>query len=85
MAVYRPSSGSWYYLGSSDNSFHSAQFGISTDVPSPGDYDGDGRNDLAVFRASEGKWYVLQTSNGSMRIQNLGGIGDASVPAAIVP
>ncbi len=85
VAVYRPSSGSWYYLGSSDNSFHSAQFGISTDVPSPGDYDGDGRNDLAVFRASEGKWYILQTSNGAMRVQNLGGIGDASVPAAIVP
>ena len=34
------------------------QFGDPTDTPVPGDYDGDGRTDLAVFRQSTGQWFV---------------------------
>jgi hypothetical protein len=35
---------------------------VSTDVPVPADYDGDGKTDLAVFRPSTGSWFVLKSS-----------------------
>ena len=28
-------------------------------MPVPGDYDGDGRADLAIYRPSDGMWWVL--------------------------
>ena len=33
-------------------------FGLETDVPAPGDYDGDGVQDLAVFRNDAGDWFT---------------------------
>jgi FG-GAP-like repeat len=84
-AVYRPSVGAWYFLRSSNNSFGSANFGISSDVPVPGDYDGDGKNDFAVFRPSESYWYIQQSSNGAVRAQAWGTNQDVPVPASIIP
>lgn len=42
----------------------SYQWGLSTDISVPGDFDGDGLNDLAVFRPSTGKWYIVYSSHG---------------------
>jgi hypothetical protein len=36
------------------------------DVAVPGDYDGDGKTDIAIWRASTGTWYIHNSSNGSM-------------------
>lgn len=36
----------------------SYDFGLGGDVPVPGDYDGDGVQDLAVFRDGEGDWFT---------------------------
>ena len=43
-----------------------------------GDYDGDGRQDVAVFRASTGFWYVLDSATNTGRaIPNFGAVGDS--------
>lgn len=63
-AVFRPSDGGWYSLNSTDGQFQVAQWGLSEDVPVPGDYDGDGITDRAVFRPSAGFWYLLKSTEG---------------------
>jgi uncharacterized delta-60 repeat protein len=40
------------------NSPVTLDFGLETDVPVPGDYDGDGIQDLAVFRNDAGDWFT---------------------------
>jgi hypothetical protein len=79
ISVFRPSTGTWYILRSSDNTFYGVQFGMNGDRLVPGDYDGDGKTDVAVFRA--GDWYILRSSNGALVIQHHGSAGDIPVPA----
>ncbi len=64
IAVYRPSTGTWYALKSTTGSTTSSvvSWGLSTDKPVPGDYDGDGRIDPAIFRPSTGLWAMLKSS-----------------------
>jgi hypothetical protein len=44
-------------------------------VPAPGDFDGDGKADLAVYRGSQGNWYILKSSGG-VQITQFGVNGD---------
>ncbi len=53
LAVFRPSSATWYVLGSA-----SVHYGFKGDIPVPGDYADDGTTDIAVFRPSNATWYV---------------------------
>lgn len=50
----------WYTLDSLDYTVSIAQFGIGEDKPVYGDYNGDGRGDLAVWRPSEATWYIAK-------------------------
>jgi lysophospholipase L1-like esterase len=82
MAVFRPSSGTWYIIPSSNlNSPILQQWGTNGDIPVPGDFDGDGKTDFAVWRPSNGTWYVIPSSNpGSPIVQQWGTNGDIPVP-----
>jgi hypothetical protein len=60
----------------------SRQWGTEADVPVPGDYDGDGKTDVAVWRPSDGTWYVRKSSSNyvSTTQTTWGASGDAPIP-----
>jgi hypothetical protein len=66
-------------LRSSDDAFQGVQFGAAGDQPTPTDFDGDGKSDIAVFRPSNGFWYYLRSSNGSFGLVQFGANGDIAV------
>jgi hypothetical protein len=66
LGVYRPSTGTWWHALSSTNftAIQANLWGLSTDVPVPGDYDGDRKADVAHFRPSDGLWWILLSGSG---------------------
>ena len=70
LIIWRSSNGTWYWLTSSTDYDYAAagakQWGRKDlgDIPMIGDFDADGRADLAVWRASDGTWYWLNSSSG---------------------
>ena len=88
-AIWRPSTGEWWIVNSSKGDFNTVgwaavtiqQWGESSDIPVPGDYDGDGRSDFAVWRPSTGTWWVLHSYLGRVTTQQWGYSGDVPVPA----
>lgn len=80
IAVFRPSSGVWYSLDSTNNNFRALQWGSSGDRLVPADYDGDGRTDYAVFRPSLGRWFILLSSSSSVMMEDFGLPNDIPTP-----
>lgn len=82
ITVYRPSTGIWYSLDSSNGAFSAFQFGLNGDTPVPADYDGDGRTDYAVTRNTGGAkiWYIRNSFNEDYTIVQWGLSGDKAVP-----
>jgi len=82
VAIYRPSTGTWWTLQSSSNytTYVSQTWGLATDVPVPGDYDGDGKTDAAIFRPSTGTWWILKSSTSTYFPVQWGLATDIPVP-----
>lgn len=79
LAVWRPSSGTWYVLGGSGQTTYT--WGMSGDIPVQGDFDGDGKTDFTIFRPSTGAWWVTRSSDNSTYTHSLGQSGDLPAPA----
>jgi len=78
-ALYRgrsPLDSLWYAPGT-----FQIFFGATSDVPVPGDYNGDGKTDAVIFRPSTGLWYGPATGQAQIVIQQIvGQSGDIPVP-----
>jgi spore coat protein A, manganese oxidase len=68
--------GVWTIIRSSDNHFEQRAFGLTcTDFPTQGDYDGDGKTDIAVWRQGNevlnrpAYFYILQSRDGFRAVQ----------------
>ena len=70
----------WRIFNSASGTLQETQWGNSTlgDFFAAGDYDGDGRADIAVFRA--GVWYIIESSTGNIRYDYFGQAGDVPAP-----
>lgn len=79
VSVWRPSSGIWFSINSSDGNPQAIQWGAPADKIVPGDYDGDGKTDFAVWRPSTGTWFVIKSAGG-VAVFNWGTSGDIPVP-----
>ena len=72
-------SGIWGIRRSSDNQIMEVSFGLSTDIPVPADYDGDGLTNIAVFRPSNGTWYTSTNPQNNYGAIQFGASGDLPV------
>ncbi|MBI2441734.1 MAG: VCBS repeat-containing protein, partial [Lentisphaerae bacterium] len=84
-ALFETATGRWYVLPSTTLTAQGYGLAIyqiwgvvpaATFVPAPGDYDGDGRADLALYDTTTGYWYILTLDGVSLAWGLvLGGVG----------
>ena len=92
VAVWRKNNGVWYVMNADGTMQSATGFGSANDIPVIGDYDGDGKADLAVFRPDDPAtttdecqngcvWYVLKSSDNTVLYYNWGLSTDKPVAA----
>ena len=83
VSVYRPSTGGWYFINSSNGTVNGMTWGTATDIPVVGDFDHDFKSDITVYRPSTGSWFILLSSSNftASRHFTWGTAEDIPVPA----
>ena len=79
--MWRASEGNWYIIQSSNAEIRTVSLGAQGDEPVAGDYDGDGKADVAVWRASTGMWSIKRSSDGAEVSKAHGQSGDMPIMA----
>lgn len=79
ISVFRPTTGGWHILQSSNGALGSTFFGQAGDLLAPADFDGDGRTDISVFRF--GFWYRINSLTNQFVAVQFGSPGDIPTPA----
>jgi spore coat protein A, manganese oxidase len=86
LAVWRPSTGTWWVMGPNGNVQASFGWGSTGDKAMPGDYDGDGKTDFSVYRpataGTSAVWWIMKSSTLDTSYYSVpfGAVGD--IPAA---
>jgi FG-GAP-like repeat len=85
-SYWDPGTGAWSYRTNRVNSAEetaTVNWGLGSlgDIPTPGDFDGDGITDKAVFRNSTGDWHILKSSDQNWISMHFGLPGDKPVAA----
>ncbi len=80
--MFRSGSATWLIHTSLSGEDAIGDYGTIGDVPSPADYDADGKADVAVYRPSNNAWFV-RGSTGSDIATTFGTAGD--VPVVLAP
>jgi hypothetical protein len=71
IAIYDTTGGAWWIIPSSGTGpqgqvgTYGVGWGGSGFIPVPGDYDGDGKIDVAIYQSSSGCWHIIYASDGS--------------------
>jgi len=73
VGVYRPSAHTFYLKNGTTTAIN---WGVSTDLPVTGDWNGDGRTDVGVYRPSAHTFYL---KNGTTTAINWGASTDRPV------
>jgi len=75
-----PVPGAWIIARGTTSEEISLPFVGSDATPVPGDYDADGRTDVAEFTASASTWLIRNSSTQTTTLVRWGGVGDIPVP-----
>lgn len=78
--VFRPGNQNWYLFENYSN-IVTTTWGESGDIPISGDFDGDGKADVAIWRPTDGMWWTFSLPTISVSMKQWGLWGDVPVPA----